>query len=33
MRMRWERYVERMDEIRNAYKCLVGNPEENRAVG
>jgi hypothetical protein len=26
--MRWERHVARLGEMRNAYKILIGKPEE-----
>jgi hypothetical protein len=32
-RMRWEGYVVRMGEKRNAYRILVGKPEEKRNMG
>jgi hypothetical protein len=32
-RMRWERFVGRMKEKRNAYRILVGKPEGRRAPG
>jgi hypothetical protein len=37
-RMRWEGHVARMEERRNAYRILVGNPEgrnqwENQDIG
>jgi hypothetical protein len=32
-RMRWEGYVARMGEKRNAYRLLVGNPEGKRPLG
>jgi hypothetical protein len=32
-RMRWEGNVARIGEKRNAYRILVGNPEEKRPVG
>jgi hypothetical protein len=32
-RMIWARHVPRMGEKRNAYRILVGKPEERRAVG
>jgi hypothetical protein len=28
MRIRWERHVRRIGEVRNAYKILVRKPEE-----
>jgi hypothetical protein len=31
-RMRWARHVERMEEKRNAYRILVGNPEKKRPL-
>jgi hypothetical protein len=32
-RMRWEGYVARMGEKRNAYRILVGKPERKRQLG
>jgi hypothetical protein len=32
-RVRWPRHVARMGAMRNAYKILVGKPEEKRPVG
>jgi hypothetical protein len=32
-RMRWAGHVARMGEKRNAYKILVGKPEEKRPLG
>jgi hypothetical protein len=32
-RMRWNEYIARMGEKRNAYGILVGNPEEKRPLG
>jgi hypothetical protein len=32
-RMRWAEHVARMEEKRNAYRILVGNPEGNRTLG
>jgi hypothetical protein len=32
-RMRWAGHVTHMEEIRNAYKILVGNPEGKRPPG
>jgi hypothetical protein len=32
-RMGWAGHVARMGEKRNAYRILVGNPEENRSLG
>jgi hypothetical protein len=32
-RMRWAGYVARMEEKRNAYRTLVGNPEGKRPLG
>jgi hypothetical protein len=32
-RMRWTGHVARMEEKRNAYRILVGNPEGKRALG
>jgi hypothetical protein len=32
-RMRWEGHVARMGEKRNAYRLLVGKPEEGRPLG
>jgi hypothetical protein len=32
MRMRWAGHVARMGETRNAYRILVGKPEENRPL-
>jgi hypothetical protein len=32
-RMRWAGRVARMEEKRNAYRILVGNPEEKRPLG
>jgi len=32
-RMRWTGYVARMGERRDAYRILVGNPEEKRPLG
>jgi hypothetical protein len=32
-RMRWEGHVARMGENRNAYRILVGKPEEKRPLG
>jgi hypothetical protein len=32
-RMRWAGYVARMEEKRNAYRLLVGNPEGKRPLG
>jgi hypothetical protein len=32
-RMRWAGHVERMWDKRNAYRILVGNPEEKRPLG
>jgi hypothetical protein len=31
-RMRWVGHVARMEEKRNAYTLLVGNPEEKRTT-
>jgi hypothetical protein len=31
--MRWAAHVARMEEMRNAYKILVGKPEGKRSVG
>jgi hypothetical protein len=31
--MRWARHVARMGEKRNAYRLLVGKPEEKRPLG
>jgi hypothetical protein len=31
--MRWAGYVARMEEKRNAYRILVGNPEGKRPLG
>jgi hypothetical protein len=31
-RMRWVWYVAHMGEIRNAYKILIGKPEEKRLL-
>jgi hypothetical protein len=31
--MRWVEHVVRRGEKRNAYRILVGNPEEKRALG
>jgi hypothetical protein len=30
--MRWEGHVGRMEEMRNSYKILIGNPEDNRPL-
>jgi hypothetical protein len=32
-RMRWAEHVSRMGEKRNAYRILVGKPEEKRPLG
>jgi hypothetical protein len=32
-RMRWAEHVARMGEKRNAYRILVGNPEEKSPLG
>jgi hypothetical protein len=32
-RMRWAAHVARMEEKRNAYRILVGNPEGTRPLG
>jgi hypothetical protein len=32
-RMKWAGHVARMGEKRNAYRLLVGKPEENRPLG
>jgi hypothetical protein len=32
-RMRWARHVARMGEKRNAYRILVGKPDEKRPLG
>jgi hypothetical protein len=32
-RMRWSGYAARMGERRNAYRLLVGKPEEKRPLG
>jgi hypothetical protein len=32
-RMRWERHVARMEEVRGAYNILVGRPEGRRPLG
>jgi hypothetical protein len=32
-RMRWERHASRMGEKRNAYRILVGKPEEKGPLG
>jgi hypothetical protein len=32
-RMRWAGYVAHMEEVRNAFKVLVGKPEGNRPLG
>jgi hypothetical protein len=32
-RMRWTGHVARMGETRNAYRILVGKPEEKRPLG
>jgi hypothetical protein len=32
-RMQWARHVARMGEKRNAYRILVGKPEEKRPLG
>jgi hypothetical protein len=32
-RMRWAGHVARMGEKRNAYRLMVGNPEEQRPLG
>jgi hypothetical protein len=32
-RMRWAEHVARMEEKRNAYRILVGNPEGKRPLG
>jgi hypothetical protein len=32
-RMRWAGHVARMGEKRNAYRILVGKPEEKRPLG
>jgi hypothetical protein len=32
-RMRWAGHVARIGETRNAYRLLVGNPEEKRPLG
>jgi hypothetical protein len=31
--MRWEGYEKRPDEIRNAYRILVGKPEGTKPLG
>jgi hypothetical protein len=31
-RMRWAGHVTRMGEVRNAYRILVGKPEEKRSL-
>jgi hypothetical protein len=31
--MKWARHVERMGEMRNAYKLFVGKPEARRPLG
>jgi hypothetical protein len=31
--LRWAGYVTRMEEMRNSYKILVGEPEGKRALG
>jgi hypothetical protein len=31
-RIRWEGHVARMEEKMNAYRILVGKPEENRPL-
>jgi hypothetical protein len=31
--MRWANHVARFAEVRDTYKILVGNPEENRLLG
>jgi hypothetical protein len=32
-KMRWAGHVARMEKKRNAYRILVGNPEEKRPLG
>ena len=32
-RLRWAGHVARMEQSRNAYKVLVGNPESKRPLG
>jgi hypothetical protein len=32
-RMRWAGHAARVKKMRNAYKILVGNPEEKRPLG
>ena len=32
-RLRWARYVARMEQPRNAYRVLVGKPEGKRPFG
>jgi hypothetical protein len=32
-KMRWTKHVARMGEKRNAYRILVGKPEEKRPLG
>ena len=32
-RLRWEGHVARMEQSRNAYRILVGNPEGKRPLG
>jgi hypothetical protein len=32
-RLKWARHVARMEEKRNAYRLLVGTPEEKRPLG
>jgi hypothetical protein len=31
--MRWEGHVVHMEEMRNVYKILIGNPEGKRPLG
>jgi hypothetical protein len=33
MRMRWAGHAARMGDTRNAYKILMGEPEEKRPLG
>lgn len=32
-RIRWKKQIERMGEIKNAYKIVVGNPDGKRQLG
>jgi hypothetical protein len=33
IKMRWVGHVARMGEVRNAYRVLVGKPEQKRPLG